>query len=84
MITFGNSRLLSANFGSQLLCTAQPKTNVPNKTQGYADIRQLATDKERVWLCVVPQSVVILRGVVSLLSVRVFVVCTCDVLRVVL
>jgi len=30
-----------------------PKPNVPDKTQGYADIRQLATDKERVWLCVV-------------------------------
>jgi len=31
-----------------------PNPNVPDKTQGYADIRQLATDKERVWLCVVP------------------------------
>jgi len=58
-----------------------PKPNVPDKTQGYTDIRQLATDKERVWLCVVRQSVGTLRRVVSLLSVRVFVVRTCDVLK---
>jgi hypothetical protein len=29
-----------------------PKPNGPDKTKGYADIRQLASDKERVWLCV--------------------------------
>jgi hypothetical protein len=58
-----------------------PKPYVPDTTSGDADIRQLASDKERVWMSVVQHSTVRIRGVVSQLAVRVFIVCTCDVFK---